>query len=172
MFRIDAGVAADASGPIDAHQAELEDRVIQDLDGDMRIQWLRVLLGGLLIEVVLLIVLTGGFAVAGVDLTKSITTASAVIIGIGCFVAAFLIVLGLGRGIQSHLAMHGFLMGLVATLIYGGLVAGSGQMSSALAAYGPATFVTVNASRLVGAVLGAVACERRKARNAVRPAAV
>ena len=33
-------------------------------------------------------------------------------------------------------------------------------------AYGPATFVTVNALRLVGAVLGAVACERRKA---VRP---
>jgi hypothetical protein len=37
----------------------------------------------------------------------------------------------------------------------------------ALAAYGPATFVTVNALRLVGAVLGGVACERRKA---MRPA--
>jgi len=133
----------------------------------MRIQWFRVLLGGLLIEIVLAIVLVGGFAVAGVDLANSISTASAVIIGIGCFLGAFLIVLWLGRGIQNHLPLNGFLMGLVATLIYVGLVAGSGQMSSALAAYGPATFVTVNALRLVGAVLGGVACERRKA---MRPA--
>jgi hypothetical protein len=58
-------------------------------------------------------------------------------------------------------------MGLVATLIYVGLVAGSGQMSTALVAYGPATFVTVNAARLVGAVFGGVACERSRA---VRPA--
>ena len=135
----------------------------------MRIHWLRVLLGGLLIEVVLAVVLLGGFAAAGVDIANGISTASAIIIGVGCFAAAFLIVLWLGRGIQSHVVLQGFLMGLVATLLYLGLVAGSGQMSSALAAYGPATFVTVNALRLVGAVFGGVACERRKA---VRPALV
>ena len=135
----------------------------------MRIHWLRVLLGGLLIEVVLAVVLLGGFAAAGVDIANGVSTASAVIIGVGCFAAAFLIVLWLGRGIQSHVVLQGFLMGLVATLLYLGLVAGSGQMSSALAAYGPATFVTVNALRLVGAVFGGVACERRKA---VRPALV
>lgn len=133
----------------------------------MRIHWWRVLLGGLLIEVVLAVVLLGGFALAGVDLAKGVSTASAVIIGVGCFVAAFLIVLWLGRGIQSQLVLHGFLIGLVATLIYVGLVAGSGQMSTALAAYGPATFVTVNAVRLVGAMLGGLACERR---TAARPA--
>jgi len=133
----------------------------------MRIHWLRVLLGGLLIEVVLAVVLLGGFAAAGVDIANGVSTASAVVIGVGCFAAAFLIVLWLGRGIQSHVVLQGFLMGLVATLLYLGLVAGSGQMSSALAAYGPTTFVTVNALRLVGAVLGGVACERRKA---VRPA--
>ena len=135
----------------------------------MRIHWFRVLLGGFLIEVVLAIVLVGGFAAAGVDLANGVSTASAVIIGAGCFAAAFLIVLWLGRGIQSHVVLQGFLMGLVATLIYVGLVAGSGQMSTALAAYGPGTFVTVNALRLVGAVFGGVACERR---NAVRPAIV
>jgi len=132
----------------------------------MRIHWLRVLLGGLLIEVVLAVVLLGGFAAAGVDIAKGVSTASAVVIGVGCFAAAFLIVLWLGRGIQSHVVLQGFLMGLVATLLYLGLVAGSGQMSSALAAYGPATFVIVNALRLVGAVFGGVACERRRA---VRP---
>jgi hypothetical protein len=129
----------------------------------MRIYWWRVLIGGLLIEVLLAIVLVGGFAAAGVDLAKGVSTTSAVIIGIGCFAAAFLIVLWLGRGIQSHLVLHGFLMGLVASLLYVGLVAGSGQMSTALAAYGPATFVTVNAVRLVGAMVGGVAAERRRA---------
>jgi hypothetical protein len=133
----------------------------------MRIHWFRVLLGGFLIEVVLAIVLLGGFAAAGVDIANGVSTASALIIGVGCFAAAFLIVLWLGRGIQSQLVLHGFLMGLVATLIYVGLVAGSGQMSAALAAYGPATFVTLNAVRLVGAVCGGVACGRRRA---VRPA--
>ena len=133
----------------------------------MRIYWVRVLLGGFLIEAVLLIVLLGGFAAAGVDIANGVSTASAVIIGVGCFAAAFVIVLWLGRGIESHLVLHGFLMGLVATLIYIGLVAGSGQMTAALAAYGPATFVTINAIRIVGAVCGGVACERRRA---VRPA--
>ena len=129
----------------------------------MRIHWFRVLLGGLLIEVVLAIVLVGGFAAAGVDIAKSVSTMSAVIIGAGCFAAAFLIVLWLGRGITNRLVLHGALMGLVATLLYIGLVAGSGQMSDALAAYGPATFVTVNALRVVGAGLGGVVCERRRA---------
>src|SRR5262245_1280386 len=62
----------------------------------MRIQWLRVLLGGFLIEVVLAITLIGGFAAAGVDLAKGVSTASALIIGGGCFAAAALIVLWLG----------------------------------------------------------------------------
>lgn len=135
----------------------------------MKIYWLRVLLGGFLIEVVLAAVLLGGFAAAGVDLAKGISTASALIIGVGCFVATFLMVLWLGRGIESHAALNGFLMGLVATLLYLGLVAGSGQMSTALAEYGPATFVIVNALRIVGAVCGGIACERRRV---ARPAVV
>ena len=129
----------------------------------MNIHWLRVVLGGFLIEVVLAIVLLGGFAVAGVDLAKGVSTVSAVIIGLGCFVVAFLIVLWLGRGIQSHLVLNGFLMGLVATVIYVGLVAGTGQMSAALVGYGPVTFVIVNALRLAGAGCGGVAGEQRRA---------
>lgn len=135
----------------------------------MRINWLRVLLGGVLIEVVLLIVLLGGFAAAGVDLAKGISFASTLIIGVGCFAVAFLIMLWLGRGIQRDLVLNGFLMGLVATLLYLGLVAGSGQMSAALDLYGRATFVILNAVRIVGAVCGGIACERRRA---VRPAMV
>ena len=135
----------------------------------MRIQWWRVLFGGFLIEVVLAVVLTGGFAAAGVDIANGVSTVSALIIGAGCFAASFLVVLWLGRGIHSQLALHGLLMALAATVIYVGLVAGAGQMSSALAAYGPVTFVVVNALRLVGGLLGGIACERR---TAARPAMV
>jgi hypothetical protein len=127
----------------------------------MRINWLRVLGGGFLIEVVLAIVLIGGFAAAGVDLAKGVSTVSAVIIGVGCFVGAFVVVAWLARGIDHQRAWNGLLMGVVATLLYLGLVAGSGQVAAALAAYGPATFVIVNGMRLLGALLGGIASERR-----------
>jgi hypothetical protein len=128
----------------------------------MKIHWIRVLLGGFLIEVVLAVVLLGGFAAAGVDLTKGISTPSAVIIGVGCFFGAFVVVWWLTRRVERRVVLHGFLMGLVATLLYVGMVAGAGQMSSALAGYGPATFVIVNGARLVGAVMGGLAAERRR----------
>lgn len=130
----------------------------------MTIQWIRVLLGGFLIEAILAVVLLGGFAAAGVDLQNSISLLSSIIIGVGCFLAAFLVVLWLGRGIHSRVVLHGLLIGVVATVLYLGLVAGSGQMAAALAAYGPVTFVMVNAARIVGAVLGGVQRERIRAR--------
>jgi len=128
----------------------------------MRIQWLRVLLGGLLIEVILVVVLIGGFAAAGVDLSQNISLGSSAIIGVSCFVAAFLVVMWLGKGIANQIVLHGVLMGVVATVLYLGLVVGSGQLSTALAAYGPLTFVVVNGVRIVGAVLGGVVTERRR----------
>ena len=79
----------------------------------MKIHWLRVLLGGFLIEVVLVVVLIGGFAAAGVDIATSVSTTSALIIGVGCFAAAFLVALWLCRGVQHHLVLHAFLMGLL-----------------------------------------------------------
>ena len=120
-----------------------------------------MLLGGFLIEVVLAIVLAGGFALAGVELQNNISVTSSTIIGVGCFAAAFLVVVWLGRGVESRHVLHGFLMGLVATTLYVGMVAGAGQMSTALAGYGPATFVIVNGARIIGAVLGGVMSERR-----------
>lgn len=137
----------------------------------MRIHWVRVLLGGFLIEVILVIVLVGGFAAAGVNISNNVSTSSALIIGIGCFAVAFLIVFWLCRGVRNRVVLHGFLMGLAATLLYLALVAGSGQFSSALAAYGPATFITVNAVRVVGATLGGVACERGRAARQLGPGA-
>lgn len=128
----------------------------------MKIQWLRVLLGGFLIEVVLAVVLLGGFAAAGIDLAKGITTGMATIIGVGCFLAGFVVALWLGRGVNDRVVLHGLLMGLFATVLYVALVAGSGQWSSALAGYGTVTFVIVNGLRIVGAVLGGVMCERQR----------
>ena len=127
----------------------------------MHISWLRVLGGGLLIEGVLMVVLVGGFAAAGVDLGAGVSTVSAVVIGVGCFVGAFVVAAWLTRGIRSQRAWNGLLMGGVATLLYLGMVAGSGQMAAALAAYGPATFVIVNGARMAGALLGGIVSERR-----------
>src|SRR5690348_101945 len=122
----------------------------------MRIQWLRVLLGGLLIEVVLVVVLIGGFAAAGVDLSQNISLGSSAIIGISCFGVAFLVAAWLGKGVTNRVVLHGVLIGVVATLLYVGLVVGGGQLSTALAAYGPTTFVVLNGLRILGAALGGV----------------
>ena len=122
----------------------------------MKIQWIRVLLAGFLIEVILGVVLIGGFAAAGVSLQGNISALSSTIIGVGCFVIAFLVVFWVGRGIHSRIVLHGLLIGLVATVLYVGLVAGAGDMPAALAAYGPVTFVILNGARIVGAVLGGV----------------
>ena len=111
---------------------------------------------------VLAVVLVGGFALAGVQLQNGVSTGSAIIIGVVAFVAAFLIVLWFGRRITSHIVLHGFLIGVVATLLYVTAVAGSGQMSAALAAYGPATFIAVNGARIVGAVFGGITSGRRR----------
>ena len=129
----------------------------------MKIHWGRVVIGGFLVELILIVVLIGGFAAAGQPLGDNIPASQSIIIGIGCFVVAFLVTLWLGRRIQNGLVLHGFLIGLVATMIYLGLVAGSGQMSAALRAYGPATFVTLNLARILGAMLGGLACEKRRA---------
>lgn len=128
----------------------------------MQIQWIRVFVAGVLIEVVLAVVLVGGFALAGVQLQNGVSTGSAIIIGASAFVAAFFVVLWFGRRITNHIVLHGFLIGVVATLLYVVLVVGSGQMSAALAAYGPATFIAVNGARIVGAVFGGITSGRRR----------
>src|SRR5689334_17244201 len=121
----------------------------------MKIRWLWVVLGGFLIEVVLALVLIGGFTAAGVDISQHISTPSAVIIGAGCFAGALVVVLVMTRRVAQPV-LHGFLMGMVATILYVGAIAAGGQMSAALAAYGPVTFVIVNGARMVGAVVGGV----------------
>jgi len=128
----------------------------------MKIKWLRVLVGGFLIEVVLGVVLTGGFAAAGIDISKGVTSGSATVIGVGCFVAAFAVALWLCRGVVDHAGLHGFLMGLVGTLLYIALVAGDGQWSAALAAYGTVTFAIVNGLRIVGGALGGIMSRRQR----------
>src|SRR5262245_800077 len=127
---------------------------------------MRVLIAGLLIEVILVVVLVGGFAAVGIRLETEISSGVSTIIGLGCFIVAFLVTLWFGRRIDNRLVLHGFLIGLVATLLYVGLVAAAGQMSAALAAYGPATFVILNSARILGAVLGGVVCAQRQPAHA------
>lgn len=128
----------------------------------MKIHWARILLAGFLIELILGVVLIGGFALAGRPLGDNIPASSSIIIGIGCFVVALLVTLWLGRKIQNRLVLHGFLIGLWATIIYVGLVTAGGAMKTALQGYGPFTFVTLNVVRIIGAIVGGVVCENRR----------
>ena len=128
----------------------------------MKVHWLRVLLAGFLIEVILAVVLVGGFAAAGVSLENNVSRGASTVIGLGCFIVAFLVAYWFCRRLDDRLELHGFLIGLVATLLYLGLVGGAGQMSAALAAYGPVTFVIVNGVRIIGAIAGGVACAQRR----------
>src|SRR4029453_6266037 len=99
-------------------------RAILRTRGDTVIQvhWIRVLIAGFLIEVILAVVLIGGFAAAGISLENNVSSGSSTVIGLGCFIVAFLVTLWFGRGIEDRLVLHGFLIGFVTTFLFFGRV--------------------------------------------------
>ena len=121
----------------------------------MKIHWARVVIAAFVIEFVLIVTLVPIGQVFGLRVFL-------ITVPIGVFVGTFLLTAWFCRRIQSRLALHGLLVGLVATIIYLGLVIGSGQMSEALATYGPVLFVVGNGLRILAAVLGAMFSARRR----------
>jgi hypothetical protein len=72
------------------------------------------------------------------------------------FPAGFLAGWWTARKIDSRFVLHGLLVGVLATLFYLGLnVSASGSLAPAIEIYGPTLFVTVNALRILGCVVGA-----------------
>jgi hypothetical protein len=85
-----------------------------------------------------------------------------VAVTIGCFVFGYAAGLWVARGVTSRFALHGFLVGAVATLIYLALCAlAPGGIPAAAAMYGTALYVLNNALRMAGCALGAMHQERR-----------
>jgi hypothetical protein len=65
------------------------------------------------------------------------------------------------RPLAAARALHGWLIGVVATALYFGLVLGASSLAEAAASYGLPLFVTVNLLRIVSAAAGGYAAERR-----------
>ena len=82
-------------------------------------------------------------------------------VAIGCFVFGYGAGRWVARGVTSRPALHGFLVGAVATLIYLAICAlAPGGIPAAAAMYGTPLYVLNNALRIAGCAVGAVHQER------------
>jgi hypothetical protein len=77
-------------------------------------------------------------------------------VAIGCALFGYAAGRLAARGLPSRALLHGFLVGLLATIIYIVLcMTGPGGLPAAVAFYGAPLFVAVNALRIAGCAAGA-----------------
>lgn len=121
----------------------------------MKIGWMRVVLGALVLEIVLFAVLV---PISFVNLTLFLTAVPIGVFAFGYFVTSWLV-----RRVSTRLALHGALIGTVATVMYFGLVlAQPGGIAAAVAVYGAPLFYFSQAMRIAGCVAGATHEQRRR----------
>ena len=120
-----------------------------------KIQWAVVVVAAFVIEAALFAILIPVGILFGMQVFL-------VAVPIGVFVITYLLTVWFGSRIQSRLVLHGLLIGLVATLIYLGLLVAQGAMATAIATYGPVMFVVGNGLRVVEAVMGGVVQKKRR----------
>ncbi len=116
------------------------------------IHWGRILLGGLLAEVALILAIVP----LGMRLGESFLHYTA---PPGSFVTCFAAAFWLCRGIRSHRALHGALMGVVAALIYIALTRAQPE---------PLVYVVAHALKLLGGACGGLLAARRKTEDSPR----
>jgi hypothetical protein len=113
----------------------------------MTIRWMRIVLGALLLEVVLLVTLV---PLSFVNMTLFVTA-----VPIGAFVFGYLVTWWILRDVPSARILHGTLIGIVATAIYLGLVfAQPDGYAGAVEIYGTPLFWFANAMRIAGCIAG------------------
>jgi hypothetical protein len=79
------------------------------------------------------------------------------------FVVGFPFGMWVVRTVASGFVLHGALLGVVATLIYFGLIISqSGSITPVIDAYGPVSFFLANALKILGCVAGAYVAGRRR----------
>ena len=124
---------------------------------DRGIRWGRVVGIAFALEVVLFAVLVPIQQLLGL-------TAWFAAVAIGCLVFGYAAGRWVARGVTTRPALHGVLVGAVATLIYLAICAlAPGGIPAAAAVYGTPLYVLNNALRIAGCALGAVHQERRRA---------
>jgi hypothetical protein len=121
----------------------------------MKIRWIRVLVAAFLLEVVL-VVITLAISLF-IEVQEILPFVPAVV-----FVVGFPFGMWVVRKPVSGVVLHGTLVGVVATLIYLGLILGQfGSLRPAIDAYGPVSFFLANALKILGCIAGSYAAARR-----------
>jgi putative membrane protein (TIGR04086 family) len=111
-----------------------------------RIHWARILLGGLLAEVALILAIVPlGLRFGDHFLHYAAPP--------GSFVMCFLGALWVCRRIESHFILHGTLVGVVAALIYVGLTRAQSE---------PFAYIVAHALKLVGGACGGFVAQLRR----------
>jgi putative membrane protein (TIGR04086 family) len=117
------------------------------------IQWARILLGGLLAEVALILAIVP----LGLRLGEKFLHYTA---GPGSFVMCFLGALWVCRRVESHFILHGTLVGVVAALIYVALTRAQPE---------PFAYIVAHALKLVGGACGGFVAQRRRSPSPAQP---
>src|SRR5260370_36975617 len=118
-----------------------------------RIHWVRILLGGLLAEVALILAI----GPLGLRLGDTCLHYAA---PPGSFVMCFLGGLWVCRRIESHFILHGTLVGVVAALIYVALTRAQPE---------PFAYILAHALKLVGGACGGFVVQRRQSPSPPQP---
>lgn len=117
------------------------------------IHWARILLGGLLAEVALILAIVP----LGLRLGEGFLHYTA---PPGSFIMCFLAALWVCRRTESHFILHGILVGVVAALIYVGLTRAQPE---------PFAYILAHALKLVGGACGGFVAQRRRSTSLPQP---
>jgi putative membrane protein (TIGR04086 family) len=118
-----------------------------------KIHWGRILLGGLLAEIALILAIVP----LGLHLGENFLHYTA---PPGSFVMCFLGALWVCRRIESHFILHGTLVGVVAALIYVGLTRAQPE---------PFAYIVAHALKLAGGACGGFVAQLRRSPSALQP---
>ena len=113
---------------------------------DSRIHWGRIIAGGLLAEVALILAIVP----AGMKLGEAFLHYTA---GPGSFIFCFLGALWVCRRVESRFVLHGVLVGVVAAIIYVALTKAQPE---------PLAYIVAHVLKLAGGALGGFVAQRRR----------
>jgi hypothetical protein len=122
------------------------------------LQWLRIIMGAILLEVALIIAF-----VPLLHLSLFSLTVIAPFLPVVALLLGFVISWWFARQVRARPFLHGSLMGLLATVIYIDMCAlQPGGIASVIAKYGTAVFYSGNALRILGCAAGGFTAHIRK----------